>query len=158
MSSTAPSEFQLLAQPPTRVIYVDRTTGEIALVPFLAFRRANGDFVVRCRVAGDADFSSRWHAIKAGFSRSIAKGEQRSERRIAKGERGIWQRRFWEHTVRYERDFERRADYIHYSPVKHGHAQRAADWRFSSFRRYVRRGVYPLDWGAGSDIADLDLE
>jgi putative transposase len=107
---------------------------------------------------GDADFSSRWHAIKSGFSRSIPRGERLSARRISKGERGIWQRRFWEHTIRDERDFERHADYIHYNPVKHGRARRAADWPFSSFERYVERGIYPLDWGAGNEVRDLDLE
>lgn len=107
--------------------------------------------------SGDADFSSRWHAIKAGFSRGIASGERLSERRIKKGERGIWQRRFWEHAIRDERDFGRHADYIHYNPVKHGHAQRTADWPFSSFRRYVERGICPLDWGGSDARAELDL-
>lgn len=106
----------------------------------------------------DADFSSRWHAIKARFSRSIPKGERSSPRRTAKGERGIWQRRFWEHAIRDETDFERHADYIHYNPVKHGHARRAADWPYSSFARYVQRGVYSLDWGAADGIRAMKLE
>lgn len=106
----------------------------------------------------DADFSSRWHAIKARFSRSSPKGERLSPRRTAKGERGIWQRRFWEHAIRDETDFERHADYIHYNPVKHGHARRAADWPYSSFARYVQRGVYSLDWGAADGIRAMKLE
>lgn len=106
----------------------------------------------------DADFSSRWHAIKARFLRSIPKGERLSPRRTAKGERGIWQRRFWEHAIRDETDFERHADYIHYNPVKHGHARRAADWPYSSFARYVQRGVYSLDWGAADGIRAMKLE
>ncbi|MCE5232471.1 MAG: transposase [Mizugakiibacter sp.] len=105
-----------------------------------------------------ADFSSRWHAIKAGFSRGIPAGERLSERRRKKGERGIWQRRFWEHAVRDERDFERHADYIHCNPVKHGHVSRAADWQFSSFRRFVERGIYATDWGASDDVRGLDME
>ena len=108
--------------------------------------------------AGDADFSMRWHAIKAAFSRTIPKGERLSARRIAKGERGIWQRRFWEHTIRDEKDFERHVDYIHYNPVKHGHVQCAADWPHSTFRLYVRRGLYALDWGADDDVCGLDLQ
>jgi len=107
---------------------------------------------------GDADFSARWHAIKADFSRGIAPGERLSERRRMKGERGIWQRRFWEHTIRDERDFERHVDYIHYNPVKHGHSQRAADWPLSSFHRYVERGIYAADWGAMTDVAAMGLE
>ncbi len=106
----------------------------------------------------DADFSKRWHAIKAWFSRAIPKGEPLSARRVAKGERGVWQRRFWEHAIRDERDFERHADYIHYNPVKHGHATRAADWPHSTFHRFVRRGVYSLDWGADDGVQGLDLE
>jgi putative transposase len=106
----------------------------------------------------DADFSSRWHAIKTAFSRSIPKGERLSSRRIARGERGIWQRRFWEHAIRDETDFERHADYIHYNPVKHGHVRRAADWPYSTFGRYVRRGVYASDWGAADGIRAMDRE
>jgi len=74
-----------------------------------------------------ADFSSRWHDIKACFAARIDRGERLSARRIEKGERGIWQRRFWEHVIRDERDFERHVDYIHYNPVKHGYVARAAD-------------------------------
>jgi len=64
---------------------------------------------------GDTDFSGRWHAIKSRFSRSLPKEERLSARRIAKGERGIWQRRFWEHTIRDDEDFARHMDYIHYT-------------------------------------------
>jgi putative transposase len=98
---------------------------------------------------GDADFSTRWTLIKRGFSARIATGESRSVSRIAKGERGIWQRRFWEHTVRGEADFVRHVDYVHFNPVKHGLVGSARDWPFSSFRRAVVRGDYPADWGGG---------
>ena len=108
--------------------------------------------------AGDADFSGRWHAIKSEFSRSFSKGESLSTRRIAKGERGIWQRRFWEHTIRDDEDYARHMDYIHYNPVKHGHARRVADWPFSTFHRCVERGIYAPDWGASDDVRALDLE
>ncbi len=47
-------------------------------------------------------------------------------------------------------------DYIHYNPVKHGYVMRVADWRYSSFHRFVRLGVYPGDWG-GSGLRDMDL-
>jgi putative transposase len=69
---------------------------------------------------GDADFATRWRLIKSAFSRSVATGERISESRAAKGERGIWQRRYWEHTIRDDNDFARHMDYIHISPVKHG--------------------------------------
>jgi putative transposase len=102
--------------------------------------------------AGDADFSTRWTLIKRDFSARIAKDESRSASRIAKGERGIWQRRFWEHTVRDEADFARHVDYVHFNPVKHGLVGNACDWPFSSFRRAVARGDYPTDWGVGEGI------
>ena len=66
---------------------------------------------------------------------------------LLKRERGIWQRRYWEHTLRDEEDFGRHCDYIHFNPVKHGHVESAIDWPYSSFRRFVRRGLYSADWG-----------
>jgi putative transposase len=81
-----------------------------------------------------------------------------SERRQKKGERGIWQRRFWEYTIRDESDFERHVDYIHFNPVKHGHVSRAADWPYSSFRHYVERGIYSVDWGAAEDVRTMEME
>lgn len=108
--------------------------------------------------SGDADFSSRWQAIKAHFARHIPIGERLSERRLKKGERGIWQRRFWEHMIRDELDFERHVDYIHFNPVKHRNAKTASEWPYSSFHEYVRRGVYPVDWAAGEEVRNLGLE
>ena len=96
---------------------------------------------------GDADFAVRWRFIKSVFSRSLPPFERISESRRAKGERGIWQRRYWEHTLRNEEDFTRHAEYIHYNPVKRGHVTRVMDWPYSSFHRMVRVGVYPIDWG-----------
>lgn len=101
--------------------------------------------------AGDADYPTRWKKIKAAFSRGLPKGESRSASRIAKGERGIWQRRYWEHSLRDENDMCRHIDYIHYNPVKHGHVINVADWPYSTFHQYVRRGVYTMDW-AGSAL------
>ncbi len=95
---------------------------------------------------GDADYKTRWALIKAGFSRAIPAGDRRSASRIKRGERGIWQRRYWEHLIRDDRDFERHVDYIHWNPVKHGWARRVGDWPHSSFHAYVRRGIYPADW------------
>ena len=98
--------------------------------------------------AGDVDFTTRWRLIKAGFAKHLPKTEHRSRR----GERGIWQRRFWEHAIRDERDYASHMDYLHFNPVKHGHVRRVADWPYSSFARCVERGIYPCDWaGAGND-------
>lgn len=107
---------------------------------------------------GDADFSTRWRRIKSVFSRGIAPGERLSRRRIEKAERGIWQRRFWEHSLRSERDFENHVDYIHYNPVKHGHVSNVIDWPYSSFHRYVRAGIYPGDWAGTHESRTLDFD
>ena len=97
---------------------------------------------------GDGDYATRWSLIKAGFSRTLPPGERISASRRKRGERGIWQRRFWEHQIRDERDFERHTDYIHYNPVKHGHATTAAAWPHSSFHAFVAKSVYAPDWAA----------
>ncbi len=94
--------------------------------------------------------------IKAGFSRALPSGERRSASRIKRGEWGIWQRRYWEHVIRDEDDFERHVDYIHCNPVKHGWVQRVKDWRYSSFHTYVRHGIYPENW-AGQPEKSLDV-
>jgi putative transposase len=95
---------------------------------------------------GDNDFSTRWALIKSGFSRGI-EARPRSPSKIVKREKGIWQRRYWEHAIRNEDDLERHIDYIHFNPVKHGHVSRVADWPHSSFHRYVEQGLLKLDWG-----------
>jgi len=98
----------------------------------------------------DADNATRWSNIKALFSRAIPATEDRTGRRLSKGERGIWQRRYWERLIRNEADFAAHVDYIHFNPVKHGYVARAVDWPYSSFHRYVRRGDLPENWGSAS--------
>ncbi|MDR2155212.1 MAG: transposase [Burkholderiaceae bacterium] len=107
---------------------------------------------------GDSDNATRWSSIKALFSRATPAGEYRSERHMAKGERGIWQRRYWEHLIRDEDDFATHVNYIHFNPVKHGHVTRTADWPHSSFHRYVRRGDLPADWGNAEFIRPHDCQ
>lgn len=104
--------------------------------------------------AGDADFARRWHLIKALFSKQIPDNERQSGGNRRRGERGIWQRRYWEHAIRDDNDYARHMDYLHYNPVKHGHVSRVADWPYSTFRRCVAEGLYPLDWGSGN-ITDI---
>src|SRR5947209_9949523 len=101
---------------------------------------------------GDADFALRWRLIKSAFSRGLPRGERLSKSRSSKSERGIWQRRYWEHTLRDKSDFEHHVDYIHFNPVKHGYVSRVKDWPYSSFHRFVRMRIYPHDWaGDGGD-------
>ena len=95
---------------------------------------------------GEADFSTRWSLIKSGFSRGLS-SSSRSASKVAKREKGIWQRRYWEHAIRDDADLERHVDYVHFNPVKHGHVARETDWPHSSFHRYVERGLLPADWG-----------
>ena len=99
----------------------------------------------------DSDYPMRWRLIKANFSRRVPSGERIRASRRKKGERGIWQRRFWEHLIRDDRDLQRHVDYVHYNPVKHGHVQRAVDWPFSSFHRDLQRGRMTADWGCVDD-------
>jgi putative transposase len=94
----------------------------------------------------DPDFSTRWNLIKAAFSRGL-EARPRSASKIAKREKGIWQRRYWEHSIRNDADLERHVDYIHFNPVKHGYVPRVSDWPHSSFHSYVRRGILADDWG-----------
>jgi putative transposase len=94
----------------------------------------------------DADFATRWSLIKSGFSRGLD-AQPRSESKILKREKGIWQRRYWEHAIRDDADFERHVDYIHFNPVKHGYVTRVVDWPHSSFHQFVERGELAADWG-----------
>jgi len=100
----------------------------------------------------DHDFATRWNLIKGGFARGQS-ASSRSPSKIAKREKGVWQRRFWEHVIRDEADLARHIDYIHFNPVKHGLVLSVADWPHSSFHRYVKRGDLPADWGG--DMRDM---
>jgi putative transposase len=95
--------------------------------------------------ADDADFSARWRRIKSDFTRQL-NSTGVSISRHQNGEYALWQRRFWEHTIRDESDFERHLDYIHFNPVKHGHVASVNDWPHSSFHAFVRRGLLPAGW------------
>ena len=114
--------------------------------------------------AGDGDFSTRWRLIKSGVTKRLGTGGGASaeadtpyrktgfagpmtQSRRRRGERGVWQRRFWEHTIRDERDFATHCDYIHFNAAKHGLVPAPRDWPWSTFHRFVQRGVYPSEWG-----------
>ena len=106
---------------------------------------------------GDDDFSNRWKAIKIRFVQAIPRIERRSQTRISKGERGIWQRRFWEHVIRDERDYAQHIDFIHVNPLKHGYVTQVKDWPYSTFHRYVAAGLLPADWcGELTDVPSED--
>ncbi|MBI1367742.1 MAG: transposase [Planctomycetes bacterium] len=104
---------------------------------------------------GDADYSTRWRHIKGAFThhwlrsggaeRSVSPGQQRHHYR------GVWQPRFYEHTIRDEDDLRAHVEYIHYNPVKHGLVACPKDWFWSSFHRYVADGIYSIDWCCGNE-------
>ena len=101
---------------------------------------------------GDVDYSLRWREIKKRFSKALPRTEPLSPVRQRNGERGIWQRRFWEHTITDAEDYRHHVDYVHVNPLKHGWVERVKDWPYSSFHRAVKQGIYPPDWcGTGSD-------
>jgi len=99
---------------------------------------------------GDSDFSGRWRRIKSHFTQKVVAAGA-TVTRDRRGEYALWQKRFWEHTLRDDEDFALHVDYIHYNPVKHGLVSRARDWPYSSFHRYVRLGWLPEDWGGDVD-------
>ncbi|MGQ9427262.1 REP-associated tyrosine transposase [Gilvimarinus sp. F26214L] len=103
--------------------------------------------------AGDSDYATRWRLIKTAFTRSCDSRlhSRVSSNRVARRERAIWQRRYWEHTLMSEEDLRAHRDYLHYNPVKHGLVEAVKDWPYSTFHRFVQRGMYPLDWG-GAEV------
>jgi len=122
---------------------------------------------------GDSDFSTRWMHIKRCFSAGLEGGvgddghaalcpsygldaAPVSESKMRKREKGVWQRRFWEHAIRDETDWKRHMNYVHFNPVKHGYCAAPRDWRYGPFSRCVRAGLYEPDWGVGIPVGDLD--
>ena len=101
--------------------------------------------------SGDSDFSMRWRLIKNRFARALPKQETLSAVRAARHERGIWQRRFWEHRIRDEADYARHVEYCYIYPVRHGYVGRVRDWPHSSFHRDVRAGTFPIDWAGDTE-------
>ena len=104
---------------------------------------------------GDDDYSTRIRLIKTYFSKKLSKTGRRSAVRQKRGERGIWQRRYWEHSIRDEADYVVHMDYLHYNPVKHGHVEQVKDWPYSTFHHLVQREIYPECWGG--DVQELEV-
>ena len=99
----------------------------------------------------DSNFSKRIQMIKGLFSiqylRSGGEEGKRGISRKIKGEAAVWQRRFWEHTIRDEEDMQKHFDYVHYNPIKHSLVKSVVDWEWSTFHKYVRLGFYHENWG-----------
>lgn len=99
----------------------------------------------------DVYYSKRWQFIKMYFSKQYKKEDQSTitptSSRFFKREKTIWQRRFWEHRIRNEKDLYQHFDYIHYNPVKHGYVNNPKDWEWSTFHKFVENGWYDSEWG-----------
>lgn len=106
---------------------------------------------------GDKDYSMRWGIIKKEFTKKVQNLAGKAIPLVGRAhptlsrqkhrEGTIWQRRFWEHQIRDEKDFAVHCNYIHYNPVKHGLVRSPKDWEYSTFHRFVKQGVYPVEWG-----------
>jgi len=105
--------------------------------------------------SSDSDFSGRWRRVKSLFTHHLRRAGESFDPRDGRGFR-LWQRRFWEHTIRDLRDYARHVDYVHYNPVHHGYVKIAALWPYSSIHRFIRRGTITADWGATPDQEDGD--
>ena len=101
----------------------------------------------------DYDYAMRIRRIKSLFSQALPDIKERSTVRLRRGQRGIWQNRYWEHLIRDEADYRAHMDYIHINPVKHGYVEKVIDWPYSTFHRLVKQGLYPVDW-AGDGAVD----
>jgi putative transposase len=99
----------------------------------------------------DSDFSTRWRLIKSRFARSLPKDERLTRVRQVRGERGIWQRRFWEHLIKDDADYARHIEYCYINPLKHALVHRVRDWPHSSFHRDVRAGIIPENWAGDTE-------
>jgi putative transposase len=104
---------------------------------------------------GDDNYSLRWLLIKRGVSKrctSYFDPKKQSTSRKSRHESTLWQRRFWEHHVRDEQDFERCMNYVHINPVQHGYVKQVYDYPYSTFHRYVKLGTYERSWGSGVEV------
>ena len=107
----------------------------------------------------DSDYAKRWMLIKSGFSRQMPKKEIINQSKKNKRERGIWQRRYWEHQIRDDKDYENHVNYVHYvhyNPVKHGYVNQASEWSYSTIHQYIKNGILSQNWGKAYESEDRD--
>lgn len=103
---------------------------------------------------GDDDYPSRWKLLKGSFSNRVGRRGPRSASKIAKGENGLWQRRYWEHLIRNADDFTRHVEYCWANPLAHGLVETVADWPYSSFHRAVEAGLVSRNWSQSRELDD----
>lgn len=116
-------------------------------------------FIIRCENSGC--IPKIISSVKSNFSREMPFNNYQSEKQILRREKGIWQRKYFDHIIRDEDDLHKHLDYIHYNPIKHGYVQKVRDWEYSSFEKFVEKGYYDCDWCNFEDkngIKFLNLE
>lgn len=109
----------------------------------------------------DANFGVRWAMIKRAVTKQcgphLYRDDWMNHSKRRRKESTLWQRRFWEHQIRDDWDYENHMNYLHYNPVKHGYVQKVSDWPYSTFHRYVQQGIYDENWG-GMNTVTIDGE
>ena len=146
-----------------RPIFSDDRTVELLRQAFLHVKKKR-PFIVDAMVVlpdhlhclwtlptGDSDYPIRWRLIKTWVAKHC------DSARNGRTDRSMWQPRYWEHTVRSETDYRKHVEYIHYNPVKHGYVRVPSEWPYSSFMRYVKRNLYPEDWGSTEPLLIGDV-
>jgi len=98
---------------------------------------------------GDSDYATRWSLVKRKVSQATCHliPTNVSDSKVKRKELGLWQRRFWEHQIRDDKDYRTHIEYIHWNPVKHACVDAVKEWPYSSFHKFVAKGIYPEDWG-----------
>jgi len=99
----------------------------------------------------DTDYSGRWRAIKMRFTKALLNAELKPPEAVAGDGREIWQKRFWEHTIRDDKDYRAHMDYVHFNPVHHCLTDHPARWAHSTFQKCVERGFYDPSWAAPAE-------
>jgi putative transposase len=94
----------------------------------------------------DSNYAGRWRLIKSYFSQALIK-QNITLLKNSRGEYNLWQKRYWEHTIKDEKDLETHIDYIHYNPVKHNLVKQPGDWPYSSFHLYIKKNLLSPNWG-----------
>ena len=161
---------RILCEPVSRVALRDAIHNTQSLHPFLINVWVLLPDHLHCLWTlpdGDYDFSKRWGMVKSNFTKRMKQvgwasptENNQSPSRTRHREAFIWQRRFWEHQIRNQQDFNRHCDYIHYNPVKHGLVDDPKKWEYSTIHRFIEKGLYPSNWGdsISPEIVSMEAE
>ena len=107
--------------------------------------------------SSDDDYPTRWRLIKTWVTKHYPSRRHHDTNSSKQRELTLWQARYWEHLIRNGEDYRQHVEYIHYNPVKYGQVRHPWDWPHSSFRQYVREGLYPREWGATEPTLNAEI-